>query len=59
MSYFNEDQQSWIRYLATVPPEKRCYCGWYHLGECSNCPPNKTCADKMREATTPAATEEK
>ena len=34
MSYFNEDQQSWMRTLAKLPPEKKCDCGWSYRGQC-------------------------
>ncbi len=37
MSYFNEDQESYMEYLATLPPEKKCKCKWYPVGECPNC----------------------
>jgi hypothetical protein len=44
---FNEHQKGHMRYLAGIPPEKKCWCGWYPLGECPHCPPGKTSADKM------------
>lgn len=47
MSLFNEEQQSYMAYLASRPAEKRCYCGWYDAGKCPNCPPHLTCADKL------------
>lgn len=48
MSYFNEDQQDYMRSLASIPLNTKCWCGWYMLGECPNgCPTDKTCADKM------------
>lgn len=50
MSYFNEDQLDYMRSMAEIEPSKRCWCGWYRLGECPNCKtyaPNKTCADKI------------
>ena len=50
MSLFNADQEDWMRYLAKLPPEQKCYCGWSRFGECFNtsCPKDKTCADKLR-----------
>lgn len=50
MSYFNEDQQDYMRSLAEMPLESKCWCGWHRLGECQNCAtyaPGKTCADKV------------
>lgn len=37
MSSFNSEQQSYMNYLASLPPETRCWCGWYKVGECYNC----------------------
>lgn len=34
MSYFNEDQRSWSAYLAGLPKEAKCDCGWDHRGHC-------------------------
>lgn len=48
---YNEDQLDYMSYLATIPPEKKCWCGWYPLGECYHCRqshPGKTCADKLK-----------
>ena len=45
----NSDQRSYMEYINSLPPESRCYCGWYKLGECYHCPPGKTCADKLRD----------
>lgn len=50
---FNSEQNSYMDWLATQPPESLCYCGWYKLGECYNCRkdhPGKTNADKQRGA---------
>ena len=47
MSYFNSDQRDYMRSMATVPPEKKCWCCWYMLGECPHCPSDKTGADKV------------
>jgi len=33
--------------VCSIPPEQRCYCGWWLAGECPHCPKDKTCADKM------------
>lgn len=44
---FNDDQMDYMRALAEIPPHLKCYCGWYLLGECPHCPPNRTCADKL------------
>lgn len=52
MSYFNEDQEDYMRQLNKIPAESKCYCGWYRLGECVVCPPDKTNADKLREQAT-------
>jgi hypothetical protein len=45
---FNEDQKGYMKYLAEIPPEEKCWCGWYLCGECSVCPPDKTNADKRK-----------
>ncbi len=34
MSYFNEEQDDHMRYLASLPAEAKCACGWYVRGEC-------------------------
>lgn len=47
MSFFNQEQQEHMNYLSSIPPEKRCWCGWYELGKCLNCPSGVTSADKM------------
>jgi hypothetical protein len=50
MSMFNEDQLDHMRSLAAIPPQEKCYCGWYRLGECPNgCPPDKNNLDKLYE----------
>lgn len=46
---FNADQLDYLRYIESIAPEQRCYCGWYLLGECPHCPKDKTCADKLLE----------
>ena len=47
MKYFA--QLDYMRELAEIPPDQRCYCGWYRLGMCPHCPPGRTCADKLRD----------
>lgn len=47
---FNQEQTAYMQYLASIPPEQKCWCGWSLLGECSNCrtyAPGKTTADRM------------
>lgn len=34
MSMFSDDQRSWSVYLACLPPEAKCDCGWDRRGEC-------------------------
>lgn len=34
---FNDDQRSWMAYLASLPREQKCGCGWDRLWECFNC----------------------
>ena len=66
MSYFNEDQIAHMDYIASIPPQLRCWCGWYDafgqpykLGKCPNgCPKDKTCADKLAEREILAAPEQ-
>lgn len=40
MSWFNRDQQEHIEYLASLPTDAKCVCGWYARGECPNCRPD-------------------
>jgi hypothetical protein len=47
MSMFNSDQSAHMEYLESIPPENRCWCGWYKLGKCDKCAPGKTLADKL------------
>jgi hypothetical protein len=44
MSYFNEDQQGYMRYLATVPRNQRCASGWHVGTERCDCGPYQPCA---------------
>ena len=51
MSYFNEDQQDYMKSIFSIPREKRCQCGWYLKDECSN---THCCEDARRiRANTP------
>jgi hypothetical protein len=45
--YLNDDQLDHVRSLSQIPPEQRCWCGWFKLGECPTCERGKTCADKL------------
>lgn len=47
--YLNSDQLAEMDRLDRIPPEQRCYCGWYDIGKCPHCPVGKTCADKLAE----------
>jgi len=49
---FNEDQRDYMRWLGTLNPKDKCWCGWYQFGKCPNgrrpwCPPDKTNQDKL------------
>ena len=46
MSYFNSDQESYMEFLSSVAPERKCWCGWFMVGACPNCPPALTLAAK-------------
>lgn len=50
-SYLNEDQQEYVRELGAMPPEAKCWCGWYPKDQCwSGCRHHGkglTCADKL------------
>lgn len=35
--WLNEEQSSHMRYLASIPRERRCKCGWELKGRCLNC----------------------
>lgn len=41
MSYFNGEQQAYMRELAAMPEAAKCACGWYRRGECPNCTPDR------------------
>ena len=49
MSYFNEYQQAHMHALSVTPPEQLCWCGWHPKGECRNCPPEFSGADKLKQ----------
>ena len=37
MSYFNSDQEDYMDTFSKIPPNKKCWCGWYKFNECYNC----------------------
>lgn len=47
---FNSEQRDHMRYLRSLPPKSKCWCGWYRVGECPHCPDGYTCQDKMATA---------
>lgn len=44
----NDDQIDYIKYLATVPASKKCYCAWYMVDECPNCKGRGTLEDRLK-----------
>lgn len=50
----NAHQEDYCRYLGTLKPEDKCWCGWYRKEECwSGCEQHDkglTCADKLAKA---------
>jgi hypothetical protein len=47
---FNSEQRGHMEYLASIPPDQRCWCGWGLAGRCdtpSPCPPDASMADAM------------
>lgn len=48
MSLFNEHQEEYLRSLARIPPEHKCWCGWYQVDHCPVCPKHITNADKLK-----------
>lgn len=44
---FNDEQLSYMRSLARMPPETKCYCAWFPIGECHSCPPHLSVADRI------------
>lgn len=45
---FNDDQRAYMRDMAALPLEQKCYCAWYRLGECPNCPPGLSVVDRLK-----------
>jgi hypothetical protein len=39
---FNDDQRDYMRSLGKLSNDERCWCAWYRVNECPNCPPGKT-----------------
>lgn len=55
--FFNTEQNAHMEYLASVPPPRRSWCGWYMRGECADyhrgepgCEQGRTLACKQAEA---------
>jgi predicted nucleic acid binding AN1-type Zn finger protein len=44
----NEEQRGYMRYLATVPASKKCWCAWYMADECPNCKGRGTLEDRLK-----------
>jgi hypothetical protein len=44
----NEEQKDYMRYLATVPAAKKCWCAWYMADECPNCKGRGTLEDRLK-----------
>lgn len=38
-------------HLPGLPPDQRCWCGWWKLGECPSCPDELSFADNTRSRT--------
>lgn len=34
MHWANSEQQGWMKTLSSLPPEKKCDCGWDYRGDC-------------------------
>jgi hypothetical protein len=49
LSHFNSEQQGEMARLAAADPKTLCLCGWWNLGECDNCPPHLTHADRKAD----------
>lgn len=45
---FNDDQKDHMKSLFSIKPEELCWCGWYKKGECPQCDPNYSAADKLK-----------
>lgn len=54
MSYFNSEQREHAQDLANLSPGELCWCGWYRVGSCPNCPKDTTCQDKLDERASAA-----
>ena len=53
MTVLNEDQVDYMRSLGKIPPEEKCWCGWFRLDECNKCNvnhPGKTRANFLAQA---------
>jgi hypothetical protein len=51
MSYFNKEQQNEMRYLASLKPEYKCWCGWFPVGKCNTpnpCPSDATMLERLK-----------
>jgi hypothetical protein len=50
----NAHQEDYCRYLGTLAPEDKCWCGWYRKEECGPWCHRRTngltCADKLAQA---------
>ena len=44
---FNDDQLDYMRDMDARPRNAVCYCAWHPAGECPNCPPHLTAADRI------------
>lgn len=52
MSYFNDEQQAYMKYLGSLGAKEKCWCGWDLFGKCYNCNRHEvlkdlTLADKL------------
>lgn len=57
MSYFNEEQQDYMRSLGRIPREQRCKCGWYLKGECTHSACVKAYEAELRQQLTEVTNE--
>ena len=44
----NEEQKDYMRYLATVPAEKKCWCAWFRADECPHCKGRGTLEQRLK-----------
>lgn len=49
----NDDQKEWLRYLASLPRDKICPCGWYTREECDRRPRTGSCVENRAKAGLP------